>query len=395
MVTNLPAEAKAAWAKVMEAKTPEEKLRALQEFLSKVPKHKGTENLVRWVRRRIAQLRREIELKKMKERSIRGGGGGRRILIEKEGDVQLVVSGPPMSGKSTLLKCLTNAKVEPDDVPYSDVEPVPGMFIEDEIYYQLVKAPSINLEDYDSDMNILNATLMRSADGVILVLDVSCTSPDPLAQYSRILEIMKSHGVYLSKPRALVHVERRHIPGIQIIGKLVNASAEDVRRLLLDYGIQGAVIQIEGEATLEDIEDAIFREYVYRPCIVILNKIDLVDEEYVKYLIDEFNRRNVPVLPASLIRCKIDRKELSEKILKTLDLIRIYTKEPGADTYSTKPFIIRRGATVGDLAKRIHSYLYEHFKYARVWKKEQYPNMVKKVGINYQLQDGDIVEIHA
>jgi len=128
MVTNLPAEAKAAWAKVMEAKTPEEKLRALQEFLSKVPKHKGTENLVRWVRRRIAQLKREIEMRKIKERSIRSGSG-RKLLIEKEGDVQLVVAGPPMSGKTSLLKCLTNAKVEPDDIPYSNTEPIPGMFI--------------------------------------------------------------------------------------------------------------------------------------------------------------------------------------------------------------------------------------------------------------------------
>ena len=46
MVTNLPAEAKAKWLKVMDAKTPEEKYQALQEFLKEVPKHKGTENLV-------------------------------------------------------------------------------------------------------------------------------------------------------------------------------------------------------------------------------------------------------------------------------------------------------------------------------------------------------------
>lgn len=59
VVTNLPAEAKAKFAKYMDAKTPEEKLRALEEFLSSVPKHKGTENLVRWARRRMAELRRK------------------------------------------------------------------------------------------------------------------------------------------------------------------------------------------------------------------------------------------------------------------------------------------------------------------------------------------------
>ncbi len=394
MVTNLPAEAKAAWAKVMEAKTPEEKLKALQEFLSKVPKHKGTENLVRWVRRRIAQLKREIEMRKIKERSIRSGSG-RKLLIEKEGDVQLVVAGPPMSGKTSLLKCLTNAKVEPDDIPYSNTEPIPGMFIYEEIYYQLIKAPSINLEDYDSDMNIINAALMRNADGILLILDASDTSIDPISQFNRIYEILKTQGIYLTKPKALVKIEKRNIPGIQIIGKIVNTDIEQVKRLLIDYGIQGAVVHIEGEATLEDIEDSIFREYVYRPCILIINKIDLVDEEYVKYIVDNLRSKNLPIILTSLKYCKIDKKELSEKILKTLELIRVYTKEPGEETYSTKPFIVKKGTTVGDLARRIHSYLYEHFKYAKIWKKDQYPQMFKRVGINYELQDGDIVEIHA
>jgi len=64
MPTNLPAEAKAKWIKVMEAKTPEEKIRALEEFLSAVPKHKGTERLREWATKRLAELREEIEEKR-------------------------------------------------------------------------------------------------------------------------------------------------------------------------------------------------------------------------------------------------------------------------------------------------------------------------------------------
>jgi len=66
---NLPAEAKAAWLKVMEAKTPEEKIRAMEEFLSSVPKHKGTEKLIKHIRRRMAELKREMQ------------GGGRRSVV--------------------------------------------------------------------------------------------------------------------------------------------------------------------------------------------------------------------------------------------------------------------------------------------------------------------------
>ena len=393
MVTNLPAEAKAAWVKVMEAKTPEEKLRALQEFLSKVPKHKGTENLVHWVRRRIAQLRKEVELRKTKERMIRGGGGGKRIYIEKEGDVQIVIIGPPMSGKSSLLKCLTNAKIEPDDIPFSNTEPIPGMLICDNIYIQLIKVPSITFDNYDSDLNILTASLIRNADGVLIIMDIS--NPDVIKQLNKIFEIMKLHGIYLTKPKALIKIERRNIPGIQIIGKIVNASIEDVKKLLIDYGFHGAIVYIDGEATIEDIEDSIFREYVYRPSIIILNKIDLVDSEYVKYVVDciKSNYPNIPILLTSLSSCKINSTELTYTILKTLDLIRVFTKEPHSSTYSPKPIIVKKGTTVGDLAKMIHSQLYERFKYAKIWKINSFPQNFKRVGIDYQLEDGDIVEI--
>lgn len=61
MPTNLPAEAKAKWVKYLEAKTTEEKIQALEEFLSAVPKHKGTENLVAWVRRSSRSLGKSLK----------------------------------------------------------------------------------------------------------------------------------------------------------------------------------------------------------------------------------------------------------------------------------------------------------------------------------------------
>ncbi|MEM1643567.1 MAG: GTP-binding protein, partial [Desulfurococcaceae archaeon] len=67
MVTNLPAEARAKWLKVMEARSIEEKIEALEEFLSSVPKHKGTENLREWATKRLAELREEVEFRKKKK----------------------------------------------------------------------------------------------------------------------------------------------------------------------------------------------------------------------------------------------------------------------------------------------------------------------------------------
>ncbi|BDR92064.1 OBG GTPase family GTP-binding protein [Vulcanisaeta souniana] len=392
MPANLPPEAGKKWEKVMEAKTPEEKLRALEEFLSAVPKHKGTENLVHWARRRMAQLRREIEEKKVKEKSLRSGGGGSiRYYVEKEGDAQVVVIGPPSSGKSSLLRCLTNVRVEPDEVPFSSLEPIPGMFIYDNIYFQLVKLPSINIEDVDSDVNAMALSMIRNADSAIMVLDAT---GDVEVQYSALKNILRENGIYVIRPRGFVTIERRPTGGIQVIGRLLNGTAEDVKKLLANYGISNALVTINGEATLDDVEESIFKDIVYKPSLVLINKVDLADKDYVDYIVGRL-RNEVITLTASLSKCAIDPRLLSESLLRVMDLIRIYTKEPDADTYSTKPFILKRGSTVGDLARKIHSRFYEGFKYARVWRIDKYPAGIKRVGINYVLNDGDIVEIHS
>jgi len=55
---------------------------------------------------------------------------------------------------------------------------------------------------------------------------------------------------------------------------------------------------------------------------------------------------------------------------------------------------LRGEATVGDVASIIHSELREKFRYARVWSAADQTKPIK-VGLNYKLRDGDIVEIHA
>ncbi len=60
MPANLTPEYHNAEARLRAAKTDDEKLLALQEMLSKLPKHKGTDKLQADIKRRIAKLREEI-----------------------------------------------------------------------------------------------------------------------------------------------------------------------------------------------------------------------------------------------------------------------------------------------------------------------------------------------
>ena len=75
-------------------------------------------------------------------------------------------------------------------------------------------------------------------------------------------------------------------------------------------------------------------------------------------------------------------------------LYEVITKEPGAKAHSERPFTLRKGATVNELAKNIHKELLSNFMFAMVWAK-RLPFSPKKVGLNFVLDDGDIIEIHA
>jgi len=389
MPANLPAEAKVAWLKVMEAKTPEDKLKALEEFLSTVPKHKGTEKLIKQVRRRIAELRREIQERREKERSLRSGGGS-RLYVSKEGDLQVAVVGPPSSGKTALIRCLTNTPLQPDDIPFSTVEPVPSMFIEDGVYVQLVKTPSI-LVQQQSEVNVITLASVRNADAVILVVD----SGVELETVERLISYFEDEGIYLYQPRNYVKIERRGLGGIQILGsgRVVGKTLNDVKKLLNEYGIYHAVVYINGEVTLDDVEEALYIERQYKPTIVILSKRDLHKPrgEVLEYL----NKLGIPYYEANLASCDISRRSLLENLLRLTGRIRVFTKPIHMKTYMEKPLVVKAGSTVGDVANQIHSSLVKTFKYAVVWRRETFPNWPKRVGLDYVLQDGDVVEIHA
>ncbi len=389
MPANLPAEAKAAWLKVMEAKTPEEKIKAMEEFLSTVPKHKGTEKLIKHIRRRMAELKRELNERREKERALRGSGGS-RLYVAKEGDIQVAVVGPPSSGKTSLLCCLSNTTLRPDDLPFSTVEPVPSMFVEDGVYVQLVKTPSLVL-DQSSDLNAIALATVRNADAVILVIGADTDR----GAVERIFQFFEDEGVYLTPLRNYVKIERRGLGGIQIMGsgRVIGGTLNDVKKILNEYGIYHAVVRIEGEVTLDEVEEALYLDRIYKPTIAVISKTDLLKPS--DSVIDLLSKSGVRYYLADLKTCSVDKRRLLEDLLKVTGRIRVFTKPIHSKTYTPKPIVVKAGSTVGEVAAMIHSSLAETFKYAVVWRREDFPNRPKRVGRDYVLSDNEIVEIHA
>ena len=390
MPTNLPAEAKQKYREASLARNPEEKIKKLQEFMSLFPKHKGTENLRAQVKRKISLLKQEIEEKKQKRT---GSATGPKIFVEKEGDAQIVILGPTNVGRSSLLSTLTNSKVAVLNYPYTTTEPTPGMFNYQDLQLQMVETPAIMQGSSEGGAwGLQTLTSARNADGLVLMVDLS---ENPVEQFLLISRELERSKILTKRPKARIEIEKKHMGAklkFIVLGKLVDCTVKDLTRLLKSYGIRDATVKIRGEATLDDVEEAIFEGKVYRPAIVLANKADhpMAAErlEQLKKVVD----KEIPVIAVSCAT-KQGIDKLGSEVFEMLDIIRVYTKEPNKRDFSKRPFTIRKGSTVFDLAKRIHSDFYEQFSYAKVWSK-RLRFSPQKVGGTFTLEDGDIVELH-
>lgn len=388
MPANLPPEAKAKLARYSEARTIEEKIRALEEFLSSVPKHKGTENIRQWARRRLAELREELEARRR-----RRGGGGPRLFVEKSGAAQVVMLGPPNSGKSSLLAALTNAKPEVSPYPFTTTRPIPGMMDFEDIQFQLVDTPPLVLERPESQVNSRLIGLARNAD--VLMLVVGLDEERPHVTLNRIAALLAERGVLITRARGLVRIRKtREVSGIKVTGsgRMVGFTEDDLRRLLSEYRIYNAVVEIEGDVTLDDVEAAIFTSRVYKPTLVVLTKADLPGAREKAERIASKAPPDVPVIAVSTVTGE-GLEKLGPTIFRLAGIIRVYTKQPNKEP-DPRPLVVRRGTTVLEAAKLIHSRLARNFRYAKVWgPSAKYPG--QRVGGDHVLEDRDIVEIHA
>jgi len=389
MPTNLPPDARKKWAEVEATRNPREKLQRMQEFLSLVPKHKGTAKLCAQIKKQMATMRKEMEEKKQRK----AGKGGPKFFIEKEGAAQVVLMGLTNVGKSCLLRAVTNAKIEVSSNPYTTREPVPSIMVHQDMQFQIIEAPAL-MEGAANGRawGLQTLALARNADGLILMVDLS---KDPTAQLSLILGELEKARILVNKPKGRIDIERKFTgAGLRIIlvGKLVDCSTRDVEELLRSYRITDAVVKISGEATLDDVEDAVFGSTTYKPAVVVANRIDSEGSETKLKLLKAYIDSKMPVIAISCEK-KYGLDMLGETLFETLGIIRVYTREPNAKEFSQKPFTLKKGSTVYDLAKSIHTDFRERFFFAKVWAKRLVFSP-QKVGLGFLLEDGDVVEIH-
>jgi ribosome-interacting GTPase 1 len=182
MPTNLPPEYREVERRFRAAESIGEKIACLEELISTVPKHKGTDHLRADLRRKLSKLKSEAKTQK---------GAAKRdsaYRIPREGAGQVVVLGPPNVGKSALVAALTNATPEVADYPFTTWSPTPGMMPIEDIQVQLVDTPPLN-RDYVEPALL---DLIRRADMILLVVDLQT---DPHGQLEEAIAILEEHRI--------------------------------------------------------------------------------------------------------------------------------------------------------------------------------------------------------
>jgi len=135
---------------------------------------------------------------------------------------------------------------------------------------------------------------------------------------------------------------------------------------------------------VDDFIDVLVGSRKYIPSLTILNKIDLVQPQFLK------------AIPYGFVPISAEKnqgvEDIKEKIWEKLKLIRLYTKRRNEDADST-PMMMRSGSTVGDMCEKLHRDLKRLFRYAQVWgPSAKFPG--QKAGLDHKLKDGDVVCIY-
>jgi ribosome-interacting GTPase 1 len=108
-------------------------------MLATISKHKGTAKMQADLKHRLSQLR------KAEARSAHGKGPD-PFHIPKSGAGQVVLIGPPNTGKSSLLAATTHANAKIAEFPFTTVVPQPGMWTQDDVQIELVDTPPLTAE---------------------------------------------------------------------------------------------------------------------------------------------------------------------------------------------------------------------------------------------------------
>jgi ribosome-interacting GTPase 1 len=329
MAVNLTPQYLEAEAEYKKAQTPEERLACLKKMWTLVPKHKASEKLQAELKTKMSDLSKEIEYARRHPKK-----AGVSYKIPKQGAGQYVLLGGPNTGKSRLLTRLTRATPEVAPYPFTTREPHAGMMDWHDVKVQLIDLPPVTADVMESYVS----SMTRAADAALLFVDLG-DDDGPFA--------------------AETVLER--LAGVKTV--LVRARPAE-----------------EADPSIAHI-----------PTLLVANKIDLPGAADRLEIVREMFAPRFPVHVLSAEH-GTGLEEQRDALYQFLNVIRVYTKQPGKPPDMTSPFTVPAGSTLLTLAEQVHRDFAEKLKSARIWGTGVHDGQsVVRAPV---LLDKDVVELH-
>ena len=359
-----------------------EKIKAIQDEMARTQINKATEHHLGLLKAKIAKLKREQEENVAKKSGMKSDG----FDVRRTGDATVVFIGLPSVGKSTLLNRLTGAKSTVGAFQFTTLTVVPGMMNYRGANIQVLDLPGI-IKGASTGKGLGKRILSvaRTADLVMLVLDVFQPYHEDV-----LINELGNIGIRLNQLPPNITIEKAAMGGIAVAQqvKMTKITEKHLKDILHLYGIVSARVVIREDITSEQLSDFIAGNISYSKALTVLNKIDLVDKEFLTGLKTKI-KTDVIEISAN---ADVNIEALREKIYEKLKFIRIYMRPKGGETDYKEPLIAREGDTVEDVCNKLHRRMKREFRYGMVWGKS-----VKfggqRVGLTHILQDEDVLTI--
>ena len=328
MPANLPPQYYDLEREYGKERDPREKLRLAEEMLRIMPKHKGTDHLQADIKTKISRLKKQISVPK------KAGGTRQTTLqdhVEREGAGQIILIGPPNSGKSSLVDAFTNAEPLIADSPSSTREPLTGMMDFKHVQLQLIDTPPISDDCYENYLS----NLIRNADIVMLVCDLA--DPKMIENVDIIIGRLEEKRILLK-----AHADEQH---------------EDP-----SYKIQKTIICAHKAYEDETGEQLALLKQRFPDYVIVATSI--LDDDCME--------------------------QLKQAMFDSLGVMRVFTKQIGKEVDMHDPVVLPIGGTVEDAANAIHRDFGQKLKFAKFWGKDKFDG--QRVTADFVLSDGDSVE---